>query len=49
MDLLPYIKRNYKWSNYRLETACEEILKQEAKTSWLAFKIRCEFCAKSKI
>jgi len=31
MDLLPYIKRNYKWSNYRLETACEEILKDSNK------------------
>ncbi len=31
IDLLPYIKRNYKWSNYRLETACEEILKDSNK------------------
>lgn len=27
IDLLPYIKRNYKLPNYRLETICEEFLK----------------------
>ena len=27
IDLLPYIKRNYKLSNYRLETVCSEFLK----------------------
>lgn len=27
IDLLPYIKRNYKLPNYRLETVCEEFLK----------------------
>ena len=31
IDLLPYIKRNYKLSNYRLETVCEEILKDSNK------------------
>ena len=27
LDLLPFIKRNYKLSNYRLETVCDEFLK----------------------
>jgi DNA polymerase elongation subunit (family B) len=27
IDLLPYIKRNYKLHNYRLETVCDEFLK----------------------
>jgi DNA polymerase elongation subunit (family B)/intein/homing endonuclease len=31
IDLLPYIKRTYKLSNYRLETVCEEILKDSNK------------------
>jgi DNA polymerase elongation subunit (family B) len=31
IDLLPYIKRNYKLSNYRLETVCSEFLKDSNK------------------
>ncbi len=31
IDLLPYIKRNYKFANYRLETVCEEVLKDSNK------------------
>lgn len=31
IDLLPYIKRNYKLDNYRLATCCEELLKTSNK------------------
>lgn len=31
IDLLPYIKKNYKLPNYRLETICEEFLKNTNK------------------